>query len=147
MSRLEGSPIGSQPQAHGWSRRRTPAPPRHGSAGVRLDQMPIPLLHSTRLRNREPVNCDLTAEIPALSLFSIALRLEPHIRRKAAAKKHRCRGSFGFDRATRLKAEEPAWPDLAGILALTNDNPRRTGRGLQITLVAGVGFEPTTFRL
>jgi len=27
--------------------------------------------------------------------------------------------------------------DLAGILALTNDNPRRTGRGLQITLVAG----------
>ena len=37
--------------------------------------------------------------------------------------------------------------DLAGILALTNDNPRRNGRGLQITLVAGVGFEPTTFRL
>jgi site-specific DNA recombinase len=27
--------------------------------------------------------------------------------------------------------------DLAGILALTNDNPRRVGRGLQVTLVAG----------
>jgi hypothetical protein len=29
--------------------------------------------------------------------------------------------------------------DLAGILALTNDNPRRNGRGLRITLVAGEG--------
>ncbi len=28
---------------------------------------------------------------------------------------------------------------LAGILALTNDNPRRAGRGLQVTLVAGEG--------
>jgi DNA invertase Pin-like site-specific DNA recombinase len=36
---------------------------------------------------------------------------------------------------------------LAGILALASNNPRRTGRGLQVTLVAGVGFEPTTFRL
>jgi site-specific DNA recombinase len=27
--------------------------------------------------------------------------------------------------------------DLAGILALTNESPRRTGRGLQVTLVAG----------
>jgi site-specific DNA recombinase len=36
---------------------------------------------------------------------------------------------------------------FAGILALTSDNPRRDGQGLQVTLVAGVGFEPTTFRL
>jgi hypothetical protein len=27
--------------------------------------------------------------------------------------------------------------DLAGILALTSNNPRRNGRGLQVTLVAG----------
>ena len=37
--------------------------------------------------------------------------------------------------------------DLAGILALTSNNPRREGRGLQVTLVAGAGFEPATFRL
>jgi site-specific DNA recombinase len=36
---------------------------------------------------------------------------------------------------------------LAGILALTSNNPRREGQGLQVTLVAGVGFEPTTFRM
>ena len=36
---------------------------------------------------------------------------------------------------------------LAGILALTSNNPRRGGQELQVTLVAGVGFEPTTFRL
>jgi site-specific DNA recombinase len=40
--------------------------------------------------------------------------------------------------------------DLAGILALTSGSkkPVTMGRdGLQVTLVAGVGFEPTTFRL
>jgi DNA invertase Pin-like site-specific DNA recombinase len=36
---------------------------------------------------------------------------------------------------------------LAGILALTGNKPRRDGRGVQVTLVAGVGFEPTSFRL
>ena len=36
---------------------------------------------------------------------------------------------------------------LAGILALTSNNPRQAGRGLQVTLVAGIGFEPMTFRL
>jgi site-specific DNA recombinase len=39
--------------------------------------------------------------------------------------------------------------DLAGILALTSGSkkPVAAGDGLQVTLVAGVGFEPTTFRL
>jgi site-specific DNA recombinase len=40
--------------------------------------------------------------------------------------------------------------DLAGILALSADNKRpvTAGRdGLQVTLVAGIGFEPMTFRL
>ena len=38
--------------------------------------------------------------------------------------------------------------DLAAILALTNDDrPRPGARGRQITLVAGAGFEPATFRL
>jgi hypothetical protein len=37
---------------------------------------------------------------------------------------------------------------LAGILALGKDErPRPFGSGAQVTLVAGVGFEPTTFRL
>jgi site-specific DNA recombinase len=37
---------------------------------------------------------------------------------------------------------------LAGILALgKEERPRPSGSGAQITLVAGVGFEPTTFRL
>ena len=37
---------------------------------------------------------------------------------------------------------------LAGILALgKSERPRPFGSGAQITLVAGVGFEPTTFRL
>ena len=37
---------------------------------------------------------------------------------------------------------------LAGILALgKKERPRPFGSGAQITLVAGVGFEPTTFRL
>jgi hypothetical protein len=36
--------------------------------------------------------------------------------------------------------------ELAGILALTSNNPRRNGRGLQVTLVAGVGFTATSLR-
>ena len=38
--------------------------------------------------------------------------------------------------------------DLARILNFANGNPRRIEpAGVQVTLVAGVGFEPTTFRL
>jgi site-specific DNA recombinase len=37
--------------------------------------------------------------------------------------------------------------DLAGILALANEHPRRVAAGVQVTLVAGRGFEPLTFRL
>jgi len=50
------SDTGRQRQAHGSSRCRTPAPLRHGYAGVRLNQNPIPLLHKTRLRSRGPVS-------------------------------------------------------------------------------------------
>jgi site-specific DNA recombinase len=37
--------------------------------------------------------------------------------------------------------------ELAALINLTNDHPRSKETGVQITLVAGVGFEPTTFRL
>jgi site-specific DNA recombinase len=37
--------------------------------------------------------------------------------------------------------------ELAALLSLANGHPRSKGTGVQITLVAGVGFEPTTFRL
>ena len=38
--------------------------------------------------------------------------------------------------------------ELAEMLALsTNKRPGSKGTGLKTTLVAGVGFEPTTFRL
>ncbi len=37
--------------------------------------------------------------------------------------------------------------ELAALLNLANEHPRSKGTGVQITLVAGVGFEPTTFRL
>jgi site-specific DNA recombinase len=37
--------------------------------------------------------------------------------------------------------------ELAALVSLANQNPRSNGTGVQITLVAGVGFEPTTFRL
>jgi site-specific DNA recombinase len=36
---------------------------------------------------------------------------------------------------------------LAALINLANKNPRSGGTGAQVTLVAGVGFEPTTFRL
>ena len=37
--------------------------------------------------------------------------------------------------------------ELAALVGLANESPRSDDRGLQVTLVAGVGFEPTTFRL
>ena len=37
--------------------------------------------------------------------------------------------------------------ELAALMNLANKNPRSKEAGVQITLVAGVGFEPTTFRL
>jgi site-specific DNA recombinase len=37
--------------------------------------------------------------------------------------------------------------ELASLINLANGNPRSKGAGVQVTLVAGVGFEPTTFRL
>ena len=36
---------------------------------------------------------------------------------------------------------------LAALISLTNKKPRSNETGVQVTLVAGVGFEPTTFRL
>ncbi len=36
--------------------------------------------------------------------------------------------------------------ELAALVGLANENPRSDDRGLQVTLVAGVGFEPATFR-
>jgi hypothetical protein len=41
------SATGLQRQAHGSFYRQTPAPLRHGYAGVRLDQKPVPPLHKT----------------------------------------------------------------------------------------------------
>jgi hypothetical protein len=41
--------------ADGWFHCRTLTPLCYGSAGVRLDQILIPVLHRTRLRNRGPV--------------------------------------------------------------------------------------------
>ncbi len=37
--------------------------------------------------------------------------------------------------------------ELAALMNLANEQPRRKETEVQITLVAGVGFEPTTFRL
>ena len=37
--------------------------------------------------------------------------------------------------------------ELAALVNLANKHPRSTEPGVQVTLVAGVGFEPTTFRL
>ena len=37
--------------------------------------------------------------------------------------------------------------ELAALVGIANKDPRPDDRGLQVTLVAGVGFEPTTFRL
>ncbi|MGH6792665.1 MAG: recombinase family protein [Methyloceanibacter sp.] len=45
----------------------------------------------------------------------------------------------------RLRIE--LYGELASLINLANGNPRSKGTGVQVTLVAGVGFEPTTFRL
>ena len=37
--------------------------------------------------------------------------------------------------------------DLAGMFALANNSPASENEGLQVTMVAGAGFEPATFRL
>ncbi len=37
--------------------------------------------------------------------------------------------------------------ELAALINLADERPRSRGTGAQVTLVAGVGFEPTTFRL
>jgi site-specific DNA recombinase len=37
--------------------------------------------------------------------------------------------------------------ELAALINLASERPRSGGTGVQVTLVAGVGFEPTTFRL
>ncbi len=37
--------------------------------------------------------------------------------------------------------------ELAALVNLTNKHPRSTESRVQVTMVAGVGFEPTTFRL
>jgi site-specific DNA recombinase len=37
--------------------------------------------------------------------------------------------------------------ELAALINLANEHPRSKETGVQVTLVAGVGFEPTTFRL
>jgi site-specific DNA recombinase len=45
------------------------------------------------------------------------------------------------------KLQVELYGELAALLNLANERPRSKGTGAQITLVAGVGFEPTTFRL
>jgi site-specific DNA recombinase len=45
------------------------------------------------------------------------------------------------------KLQVELYGELAALLNLANEHPRSKGTGVQITLVAGVGFEPTTFRL
>ena len=37
--------------------------------------------------------------------------------------------------------------ELAALINLASKRPQSGGTGAQVTLVAGVGFEPTTFRL
>jgi site-specific DNA recombinase len=37
--------------------------------------------------------------------------------------------------------------ELASLINLANGHPRSKGTGVQVTLVAGTGFEPVTFRL
>ena len=45
----------------------------------------------------------------------------------------------------RLRVE--LFGQLAALINVANKHPRSNGTGVQVTLVAGVGFEPTTFRL
>ena len=37
--------------------------------------------------------------------------------------------------------------ELGALISLANQHPRSGGTGVPVTLGAGVGFEPTTFRL
>ena len=37
--------------------------------------------------------------------------------------------------------------ELAALINLASKRPHSSGTGAQVTMVAGVGFEPTTFRL
>ena len=45
----------------------------------------------------------------------------------------------------KLRAE--LYGELAALINLANEHPRSKGTGVQVTLVAGAGFEPATFRL
>jgi site-specific DNA recombinase len=45
------------------------------------------------------------------------------------------------------KLQIELYGELAALLNRANEHPRSKGTGVQVTLVAGVGFEPTTFRL
>ena len=45
----------------------------------------------------------------------------------------------------KLRAE--LYGELAALINLANQHPRSKGTGVQVTLVAGAGFEPATFRL
>jgi site-specific DNA recombinase len=45
------------------------------------------------------------------------------------------------------KLQVELYGELAALLSLANKHPRSKGAGVQITLVAGAGFEPATFRL
>jgi site-specific DNA recombinase len=45
------------------------------------------------------------------------------------------------------KLQVELYGELAALLNLANERPRSKETAAQITLVAGVGFEPTTFRL
>ena len=46
-----------------------------------------------------------------------------------------------------VKVLDHLFGELAALINLTNEHPRSKETGVQVTLVAGVGFEPTTFRL
>jgi site-specific DNA recombinase len=45
------------------------------------------------------------------------------------------------------KLQVELYGELVALLNLANEHPRSKGTGVQITLVAGIGFEPMTFRL
>src|SRR5262249_10055904 len=47
----------------------------------------------------------------------------------------------------RGELEIEVYGELAALINLANGHPRSKGTGVQITLVAGTGFEPVTFRL
>ena len=47
----------------------------------------------------------------------------------------------------RGELEIELYGELAALINLANGHPRSKGTGAQVTLVAGRGFEPLTFRL